>query len=145
LRNNTEVLKRDVWTVLVSNFTNIKKTNNHPSPQLYEQKKILTWEIQVLAWDRHKRESSLNFLFWFGHKTIYKVPEITSFWYWCIIFCCNLCVVFTETIFSCIFWLLFPMHFYYFFFFSVCCCFDNILPSFCVWFYLTVALDNFVF
>jgi hypothetical protein len=51
-----------------NNSTNINKTNNHPSPQLTENKKrprYKTLEIQVLAWDRHINMVGLNRLMWF--------------------------------------------------------------------------------
>jgi hypothetical protein len=56
-----------------------------PSPQLYEHKKTMNLEIQVLALDRYKYESSLNVLYLFRRIQIYKVPEITSFDIWGII------------------------------------------------------------
>ena len=56
-------MKKKVETGMVNNSTNINKTNDHLSPQLNEHKNIqqhMSYEIQVLTWDRHKNEVGLN-------------------------------------------------------------------------------------
>ena len=49
--------------MIVNNSTNIDKTNNHLSSQIFEDKKEndqhMTLEIQVLEWDRPKNMNSL--------------------------------------------------------------------------------------
>ena len=50
---------------MVTNSTNICKTNSHLSPKLIEDNKkkdhdIMTLEIQVLACDMHSNEAGLN-------------------------------------------------------------------------------------
>jgi hypothetical protein len=47
-----------VYTVMVINSTNIKKTNNHLSHERSEK----TLEIQVLTRDRHNNVAELNWL-----------------------------------------------------------------------------------
>ena len=47
---------------MVSNCTNINKTNNHLSSQIIENKKgsgHMVLEIQVLAWDRCKKVAGI--------------------------------------------------------------------------------------
>jgi hypothetical protein len=47
---------------MVNNSTNLTKTNSHLSSHVIEHKNIvrhMKLEIQVMAWDKHKKEAGL--------------------------------------------------------------------------------------